>query len=85
VVLALAALTVVTSVVDAIAGGSLAPVVMPSLPITLLLPAGLALAARQAWRKATGRTAPPSGVDHQAWRSRWSSAEPSDLAAGSEK
>lgn len=70
VVLALAALAVVVGVVVAVAEGNHAPVVMPSLPITVLLPVGLGLGARHAWRKATGRGTPSVGVDHRAWQSR---------------
>ncbi|MFF3946493.1 hypothetical protein ACFYYN_16860 [Streptomyces sp. NPDC001902] len=66
VVLALAALGIVV-----VAEGNHAPVVMPSLPITVLLPVGLGLGARHASRRATGRRGAPSvGVDHRAWQSR---------------
>ncbi|MFD8072835.1 hypothetical protein ACFV3E_09290 [Streptomyces sp. NPDC059718] len=69
VVLALAALGVAVAV--NVAEGDHAPVVMPSLPITVLLPVGLGLGgARLAWRRATGRGAPSVGVEHQAWPSR---------------
>ncbi|WUD76297.1 hypothetical protein OG937_33715 [Streptomyces sp. NBC_00510] len=73
VVLALAALGVVVAAVAVavnVAEGDHAPVVIPSLPITVLLSVGLGLGARLAWRRATGRGAPSVGVEHQAWPSR---------------
>ncbi|MFD3455154.1 hypothetical protein ACFWVC_23620 [Streptomyces sp. NPDC058691] len=68
VAIGLTALTVVVAVVVQIAHGNRAPVVMPSVPITVALPVALGFGARAAWRKALSREGAPPVVDERSWQ-----------------